>query len=324
MKHLDGNSYVDALQSVSRPFQSNYYAMYSGIIDGIVNDPAFMTIPIDDHLVHRGDGIFETLKCVDGMIYNMEAHLDRLHSSASDLDFNTKHDDTDIARIVTETVRAGGHRDCLIRILISRGPGSFGVNPYDCPENMLYVTVSKLPDPFMKTHPEGAALITTSISIKPAFLAGIKSCNYIPNVLMKREAIKAGAHYTVSFDDDDNLAEGATENIGIVTPDNELLFPDSHVILRGTTMMRVIELAQNLVEAGELTFAGCRNISRSAFVAAPEILIVGTTCNVTSVTSYDGSPVSNGKPGPVGCRLDDILEDDINNNPALQTRAFPE
>ncbi|MCX7006819.1 MAG: hypothetical protein NTY53_06160 [Kiritimatiellaeota bacterium] len=65
------------------PFQQNYFAMFSSVLGGIVTDPRLMLVPADDHLVHRGDGVFDTAKCVAGNLYNLEAHLDRLAQSGA-------------------------------------------------------------------------------------------------------------------------------------------------------------------------------------------------------------------------------------------------
>ena len=54
-----------------------YSAFYSSQLGGIVTDPALMVIPFDDHMVHRGHGIFDTASIVDGKIYDLDAHLDR-------------------------------------------------------------------------------------------------------------------------------------------------------------------------------------------------------------------------------------------------------
>jgi len=143
----------DVLESMRRDFHANYYAMYSSVYGGIVTDPALMMVPVDDHMVHRGDGVFETFKCVNGSVYNMKAHLERLQHSASGLYFRLPWSLDEIGSIVVETVKAGARKDCLVRLFVSRGPGSFDVNPKDCPSPQLYVAVTSLKKPFMELHP---------------------------------------------------------------------------------------------------------------------------------------------------------------------------
>ena len=304
-----------------KPYQQNYLAMYSSVFGGIVTDALLMLVPIDDHMVHRGDGIFETFKCVDGAIYNFDAHLSRLQRSAANLDFVLPAEIADIREVVLSTVRAGGRRDCYIRMFISRGPGSFGVNPYDCPQAQLYVVVTTAPRPFMEVHPGGAVVKTSSVPVKHPFFAGVKNCNYLNNVLMKKEAVNSSVDFVVAFDETGRLGEGATENIGVVTADGRLLFPNLDGILMGTTMMRVMELAQQTVKHGLLAEVGFGDISRDDINRAREIIIVGTTTNVTKVREFDGKPVGTGE-YPVYEYLSRLLLDDITGNPAMRTPVF--
>ena len=319
MKFFDKSSFGDVLETVRREFQKNYYAMYSSIYGGIVADPALMMLPIDDHMVHRGDGVFETFKCVNGNIYNMKAHLERLEHSAAGLYFKLPWTLDRISEIVVETVRAGKHKDCLVRLFVSRGPGSFDVNPYDCPDPQLYVVSTYLKKPFMELHPEGAVVRSSSVPVKEPFYAVIKSCNYLPNVLMKREAVELKSDFVAAFDSRGFLAEGATENMGIVTKKGELLFPGLDGILCGTTMMRAVELAETLVKSGDIACVSFRDISRHDMLNAVEVLVVGTTPNVLAVREFDGRIVGSGKPGPVYGKLNALLVDDIYHNPEKLT-----
>ena len=279
---------LERLDASKKAYQDNYLAMYSSLVDGIITDPALMAIPLDDHLVHRGDGVFEMFKCVDGGIYNLGAHLDRLMASARKIGIVLPRPVNEIRALVIETIQVAGVRDGAIRTFVSRGPGSFGVNPYDCPVSQLYVMVSRPVPSFMTLHPHGAVVISSAVALKPPFFASMKNCNYLPNVLMKKEAIDAGADFSVGFDADGNLAEGATENVGIVTAAGALLCPELDQVLTGTTMQRVLALAQDLVKDGTLTQVGYAPISRDALQQAREMLIFGTTTDVTRVSRFDG------------------------------------
>ena len=66
------------LRAKASPAAANFYAMYSSILGGIVTDPALMLLPMDDHMVHRGHGVFDTATLTHGMLYQLDAHLDRL------------------------------------------------------------------------------------------------------------------------------------------------------------------------------------------------------------------------------------------------------
>ncbi len=307
---------------MQRPYQANYFAMYSSLYDGIVTNPSLMTVPVDDHMVHRGDGIFETFKCVNGRIYNLTGHLDRLDHGAHVLGYRMPRSRSQITDAVIETIRAGGNRDCAVRLIVSRGPGSFDVNPYDSESAQIYIVAYRLKPPFMQAHPKGATARTSSVPAKPPQYATVKTCNYLPNVLMRKEAADAGVDFVLGYDSNGFLTEGATENIGIVTRRGDLLFPQLDGILAGTTMLRVMDLARELVRTTVLRRVAFADITRESALAATEILVVGTTLNIVSIREYDGRPVGNVQPGPIQDCLNRLLVQDIERNAELLTPVF--
>jgi branched-subunit amino acid aminotransferase/4-amino-4-deoxychorismate lyase len=313
---------TEVLQRTSLPHQAAYAAMFNSWLGGITTDPRLMLVPVDDHLVHRGDGVFESLKCVDGAIYNMAPHLDRLLLSAAPLALTMPMSRDELENTIADTVRASGLQDAAIRILLSRGPGSFSVSPHDTVGPQLYIIVTQLSRPFMELHPEGAAAARSDIPVKHSMFSGVKSCNYLPNVLMAAEAKRKDVDFVISFDEADHIAEGATENIGIVDADGRLVFPQLGRILRGTTMVRVMELAEALVTEGLLTGVSFGDISTSMLQAAREVLIVGTTRNVTCVRSFDGNPIGAGNRGPVYQALGKRLHADVHGNASRRTPVY--
>jgi branched-chain amino acid aminotransferase len=302
-----------------RAFHDQYYAMYSSVFGGIVTEPTLMLLPVDDHVVHRGDGVFETVKCMGGNIYNLDAHLRRLHHSAERLKMDFPMGEEPLVALICDTVSAGRHQDCSIRVLLTRGPGGLSANPYECPAPQLYIIVSRLGRPFMEKSPGGARVGISAIPVKHSFFATIKSCNYLQNVLMTREAVDRGFDFMVAFDERGFMTEGATENIGIVTSSGMLAAPCLESILAGTTMDRVLELAKTSLEEGVIAAIERRDIALSDMQAAPEILVFGTTRDVTAVVKLEQHTVGNGRPGPVYRHLAELLRRDILHNTALQT-----
>lgn len=313
---------MQSLEAARRPYQANYFAMYTSLLDAVTSDPVLMLLPLDDHLVHRGDGIFDTCKCVAGAIYNLDAHLERLVRSAQSIGLAWPGGPAEIARLAVATVRQGGRPDCAVRIVLARGPGSFGVSPFDSPEVVLYIVAYALGQPFMRAHPAGATVRRSLVPPKPAQYASVKNCNYLPNVMMKREAHDWGVDFVVGYDAAGHLTEGATENAGIVTAARELAFPRLEFVLAGTTMLRVAALAEGLRQTGEVTRVSYRDIDEAEVAAASELLLVGTTINVVAATQYEGRPVGTGRPGPVVTRLNALLEADIAGNRALRAPVF--
>ncbi len=319
MRTIDFSNYLDVLSGLRKPWQGQYHAMYSSVLGGVTRDPLLMQVPIDDHLVHRGDGVFDTFKCVGRAAYNLDAHLRRLMRSAAAIGLSWPGGIGEIRKLTLGTLAAADREACSGRVMIARGPGSFGVSPYESPEPALYIVVYAAGVPFMDKHPEGASVRRSQVPVKPARFATVKNCNYLPNVMMKRESVDWGVDFVVGFDSDGFMAEGATENFGLVTKKGELLFPRVEGVLDGTTMLRVMQLAEALVEAGDLKAIAFRDITEADVRGAAEMLIVGTTINVVSVRSFEGVPVGDGAPGPVGGALNARLMSDIATNDALRT-----
>ena len=300
-------------------YHANYYAMYSSWWNGITTEPNLMVVPVDDHMVHRGDGLFETFKCVDGAVYNLEAHLARLENGAKAIALQMPWSREDIRRIIGEVLKAGGRRDALIRIFVSRGPGGHSANPYECPEPLLMVLAIRLPPPFMASHPEGARVGMSAVPNKEGMFAQVKSVNYLPNVLMKKQAVDAGVDFMLGFDKDGHMTELPTENFGIVTAGRVLKVPRPDHILAGTTMGRVLALARDhLVPSGVLAGVAEADVPRAELEEAEEMLVFGTSPHVTAVTEFAGRPVGDGKPGPVWRELSRLFEADL-KNPAMLT-----
>lgn len=319
MKLIDFSNYLAVLETTRKPWHDKYYALYSSVLGGVTLDPVLMQVPIDDHLVHRGDGVFDTFKCVGRAAYNLDAHLRRLARSAEAIGLTWPAGLDDIRRLTIETLAQAGRECCTGRVMLARGPGSFGVSPYESPDPALYIVVYAAGTPFMEAHPGGARVRRSLVPAKPARFATVKNCNYLPNVMMKREAVDWGVDFVVGFDDSGVMTEGATENFGVVTGEGALLFPRMDTVLEGTTMMRVVQFARRLVESGDLASIEFRDITEEDARAAKEILVVGTTINVASVCEFEGDPVGGGKPGSVGRMLDGLLREDIASNHELRS-----
>lgn len=318
---LDAVSWLERMQQ-ERGGSQVCYAFYSSVAGGIVTDPALMMVPVDDHLVHRGDGVFESMKCIDGVVYNLHAHLDRLQHSCNGISLECPWPREELMALMSAVLRASERPTSLIRLLLSRGCGTMGVDPYTCKRPELYIAVYDLPVSWLKEDRGTARAGLSRIPIKTSFFATIKSCNYLPNVLMKREAVDRGLDYVISVDECGKLGESATENFAIVTADHRLVSPPPERVLAGTTLQRVVVLAQELVGNGLLASAGYAPVAPGDIERAREMFMVGTTRDVLPVTEWEGKPVGDGRPGAVYRELLRLLRHDMANNPGSQWRVF--
>ena len=295
--------------------QNAYLAMYSSWWGGVIKEPGQMMVPIDDHLVHRGDGVFEALKVVDGKIFLMEEHLRRLESSAAQIALALPHSLDEIAHILKQTTRHAGVENALLRLYISRGPGAFTTNPYDSVGSQMYLVVTELKGPSEDKYEQGVKVGKSAIPPKESWLAQIKTCNYLPNVMMKKESVDRKLDFTVGFDSANFLTEGSTENIVLVDQHHNLIRPKLHQILKGTTMMRTFALAESLLPQMHIKAINEKDISEQDLISAKEVMMIGTTLDVLPVTEYEGKPIGNGKVGTVAKSLLKLLREDMKTGP---------
>ena len=138
---LSGTDVLARLQALRERQPVKYSAFYSSQLGGIVTDPALMLIPFDDHMVHRGHGIFDTAGLVGGKIYDLEAHLDRFFRSAERSKLAMPGPRDDLRDIIVATTAASGRRDGAIRYWLSSGPGSLELSPAAGAEPGFFVMV---------------------------------------------------------------------------------------------------------------------------------------------------------------------------------------
>lgn len=319
LERITKDNFFSHIASEKRPWQEDYLVMYSSQWRGFVTDPGLMTVPIDDHLVHRGDGVFDVMRCVKGKIYQMEAHLQRLERSAKSISLDFPPDYRQIRDIIKTLILAGREKDCLIRVILSRGPGSFSTNPYECPLSHMYVVVVRYHSLPEKVYQDGIPIVTSRIPIKKSYFATIKSCNYLPNVLMKMEAIQAACKYSVALDEEGCLAEGSTENVGVVSGDGVLKFPGFEKTLAGITVKRIFELAELLARDGFIQDIQFERIPLNDAYLCSEVMLFGTSINIIPVVSFDGKTIGDGAPGPVYLKLSSLLWKDMRENKDLLT-----
>jgi 4-amino-4-deoxychorismate lyase len=288
-----------------------YFALYSSILGGIVTDPALMVIPFDDHMVHRGHAVFDTAAIVNGMMYQLEAHLNRFERSASMARIPLPFPRSQMREIILETAGASGPRDAAVRYWASVGPGGFGLAPSECVGSSFHVMIYAASKTPASTYAEGLRFITSSIPIKPPYFARCKSTNYLPNVLVVMEAKDKGADNGIFIDAHGMIGESSNMNVAFVTRDRVLRHPTFDAILAGCTVTRVLELARKLVDNGQLKDIVVADVSTEEARQAAEMLLVGSSVHVAPITQWDGQPVGDGKPGPIAKALLELIEMDM-------------
>jgi len=288
------------------------FASYASHLRAIVTDPALVAIPLDDHGFHRGHAVFDTCNVANGLAYGLSFHLDRLLASAKQARISNVPAKEELKSIILQTIAATQRRDgVFVRYWLTAGRGDFSISPRHCTgEPGFYVVAHQ--DAHSADGLREFKAITSTVPLKPAFLATMKSNNYLLNALVAMEAESKGAHLGIQLDDEGVLAESAVSTIGVVGGDGVLRSPVPHSILPSTTWGRAKALAPLLVDRGILN--GCEEgtVSREQLHAAHEIISFGGGW-VESICELDGAPVGWGVPGRVFLALDDVLQQDLAN-----------
>ena len=288
------------------------YAMFSSYLGGVVTDPTVMTVPLDDHMVHRGHGVFDTCSLVNGRLYRLGIHIDRLLASAKGARLRVPWSRDDLIQMVADTAAASGARNGIVRYWLTAGPGGFSFMPAECEEPCFYCVVLDPMgfgdagfDPMRDGFREATVRETP---MKPPLLAQIKSNNYLLNVLTHLEAADGGGTFGIIVDDDGYIAEACVLNVASVSHDGIFVTPPFEGILHGTTMRRLLDLARGpLTDDGLLTGVEQRPLRADEARAGAELIMSGGDTHVFPVVELDGAPIGTGKVGPVATRLHNLI-----------------
>lgn len=263
-------------------------------------------ISVYDHGLLYGDGIFEGMRIYSGKVFRLHQHLLRLWESAAAISLQIPMDLEKLTRDVKEAVDRNGLQDGYIRLIVTRGAGALGLDPFRCSNAQVIIIVDKItlyPD---ELYQNGLELVTAStIRNHPAALSPrIKSLNYLNNVLAKMEGLKAGCKEALMLNHLGQVAECTGDNVFVVRGGQLLTPPKEAGILEGITRNAVIELATEAgIEANEMP------LTRHDLFVADECFLTGSAAEVIPVVILDGRTIGNGKPGPITQQLNDAFRE---------------
>ena len=271
-------------------------------VDGKYYDQKNAKISVFDHGLLYGDGIFEGIRAYNGRVFKLTEHIDRLFYSAKAILLKIPRSHGEIVRAVVETCRRNKIRDGYVRLLVTRGAGTLGLNPNRCKNPSIIIIADKIQLYPAELYQRGMEIITvpTTRNLHSALNPAIKSLNYLNNILAKIEANNAGCEEAIMLNAEGFVSECTGDNIVIVKAGQMLTPPLSAGALYGITRGVVIELAQ---EDG-LTVAE-PNLTRYDLFNADECFLTGTGAELIPIVKIDGRVIGAGKPGPITRRLVD-------------------
>jgi len=259
------------------------------------------TTHVSAHALHYGSGVFEGMRCYEtpdgAAVFRLDAHLDRLYSSAEIYGLEIPYTPAELSEAVCEVIRRNDFDSCYIRPICYFGSGSLNVHPRNCP-----VEVVILAWPWA-TYLGAAGLeqgVRVTVSPWRKFQSRMmpttaKACGqYLNSMLAVRDAIDRGYAEALLLDSEGNLAEGSGENIFIVRDGQLLTNDDRHSILLGITRDAVLQIAGDLGCPVEI-----KALELDDLLSADEAFFTGTAAEVTPISEVDMIPIGRGSRGPV-------------------------
>ena len=248
----------------------------------------------------HGDGVFETLRVYNGIVFKRDAHWKRLQQSASLIRLRIPFAESEYRERLDRILALNKLTEAVARVTVSRGVGekSFGLDYEQHPTTVFTARPFEgYPEEY---HRDGVAIIFAKTRrMSPAALSpAAKSANYLNSVLAKAEAEDAGAFEAIMLNADDFLTEGSVTNLFMVR-DERLLTPSLESgILAGITRATILELARGIgLEQRETA------LRPEDLLGSDEAFLTNTTVEVLPVIKVGDVRIGTGTPGSITCEL---------------------
>ena len=253
-----------------------------------------------DHGFLYGDGVFEGIRCYNGNVFKLTEHINRLYDSAKSISLELNLTKDELKDAVIDTLKTNNLKDSYIRLVVTRGEGKLGLDPFNCTESQIIIITDTIQLYSRELYEKGldAIIVKTIRNHSKALNPTVKSMNYLNNILAKIECINAGAAEGIMLNTDGYVAECTGDNIFIVKKGEIFTPPASAGILIGITRNVVIGLANKAsitVREEQLTPDDLYN--------ADECFLTGTAAEIIPVANIDGRKVADGKPGKITLNL---------------------
>lgn len=274
-------------------------------LNGEFVDSERASVSVFDHGVLYGDGVFEGIRAYNGRVFRLPEHIDRIFSAAKAIALDIPYDKAGLSKIVVDTCKKNGLRDCYIRLVVTRGKGDLGLSPKNCKSATVFCIATGITLYTAEEYEKGMSLITSVQRRNKATIVDpqIKSLNYLNNILAKIEANRAGAAEALMLDHDGLVTECTGDNIFIVKDGVVYTPPVWLGILDGITRRTVIEVCRREgIPCAESPFT-LFNVYN-----ADECFLTGTAAEAIAVTKVDGRVIGGGACGPITRRILDAFQ----------------
>jgi len=253
-------------------------------------------VSVYDHGLLYGDGVFEGLRAYGGKVFRLREHVDRLWNSAKAIWLTIPLTRDAMCDAINDTVRANGVQDSYVRVVVTRGAGTLGLDPNKCSNPQVIIIADAIALYPPELYEQGLEIVSVSVMrTHPAALnPRIKSLNYLNNILAKIEGLQAGCIEALMLNHKGEIAECTGDNIFLVRNGGLYTPPIDAGILEGVTRQAVIDLARAAkIEVREVA------LTKHDVYIADECFLTGTAAEVIPVVKVDSRTIGTGNPGPV-------------------------
>jgi branched-chain amino acid aminotransferase len=253
-------------------------------------------VPVFDHGLLYGDGVFEGIRVYNKRIFELDAHIDRLYNSAKGIRLDIPMSRSELIDALHKTVEVNSVIDGYIRLIITRGVGSLGLNPFTCETPLVVIIADNIQLYPEELYEKGMKIISaTTVRNHPlAIPPQIKSMNYLNNILAKIEALDNNVPEAIMYNHEGYVAEATGDNVFVVRKGIIYTPPSEAGGLEGITRDIVIRIAKKQgIEVVE------KNLTRFDLYISDELFLTGTAAEVIGIVEIDGRTIGDGRPGPV-------------------------
>jgi len=257
-------------------------------------------ISVFDHGLLYGDGVFEGIRVYNNRVFRLQEHLFRLYESARAIALTIPIPLEQLRRDTLATLRRNGLSDAYIRLVVTRGEGNLGLDPFACRDPRIIIITDKIALYPREFYEKGLSVITaaTQRNLPEAVNPRIKSLNYLNNILAKIEAVTSGVEEAIMLNSFGLVSECTGDNIFSICRGIVLTPPISMGVLEGIARNVVVGLArQHNIPVKQVV------MTRHDLFIAEESFLTGTAAEIVPVVKIDGRLIGDGKPGPITRKL---------------------
>ena len=262
-------------------------------VDGTWTPAEEARIPVLDHGLLYGDGVFEGVRVYRGQPFLLDEHLARLGASARAIMLDLPASLAEIGAVCHEAVARAGIGDGYLRLVVTRGAGALGVSPHTCAQPSLIVIAAPLSLYPPERYRDGVKLVTSSLrrSASDALPPQVKSLNYLTSVLASIEARRQGADEAVLLNAQGLIAECTADNLFLVSRGRVLTPSVASGALAGITR----SLVMHLLDEGGIEAVEAPLTPADAWTA-DELFLTGTGAEIVPVCEIDGRALPAERP----------------------------